>query len=63
MILMLHSVACNGEKELRILVMLPYRNGPFKLPFGAEMSGAAGEILFLLQCKLFAFRRPWGKYV
>ena len=31
------------EHVLNILVLLPHREGPNKLPFGAEMSGAAGK--------------------
>ena len=31
------------EHVLNILVLLPHREGPNKLPFGAEMSGAAGN--------------------
>ena len=32
-----------GQTYLDLLVFLPYRSGPKKLPFGAEMSGAAGR--------------------
>ena len=32
------------KKSLRILVLLPHSEGQKKLPFGAEMSGAAGKL-------------------
>ena len=44
-----HFYICPGEadkKELKLLVLLPHWfHGPEKLPFGAELCGAAGKSL------------------
>ena len=47
MVFMFSRIFCE-EIVLRALVLLPHRSGDFKLPFGAEMSGAAGKFMFSL---------------
>ena len=47
MVFMFSRIFCE-EIVLRALVLLPHRTGDFKLPFGAEMSGAAGKFMFSL---------------
>ena len=40
---MVHIDFAFGDKELRVLVLLPMRKGTYKFPFGAEMAGSASK--------------------